>query len=58
MYKVETVVASSVQVLGSSIQDILNKNANFYSLDYVTQSVTKGGLMGDNHTAIVVLKKK
>lgn len=58
MYKVETVIASSVQLLGSAIQDVLNRNANYYDLNYVTQSVTKGGMLGDNHTAVIILKKK
>ena len=58
MYKVETVIASSVQILGSAIQDVLNKNADFYDLSYVTQSVTKGGMLGDSYTAVIVLKRK
>lgn len=60
MYKVKTVIASSVNVLGGVIEmelDAFAEKFPEYKLHSITQGTTKSGF-ADEYTAVLVFEKK
>lgn len=60
MYKVKTVIASNVNVLGAAIETDLNSFAKKfpeYKLHSITQGTIKSGF-ADDYTAVLVFEKK